>query len=70
MAGPHQISFRPAATNVPLQASMTVTDGKWVLLPLYFELTCLKSYLFIISAIFYSSAWVATQLVFSLSFIS
>ncbi|CAH9088445.1 unnamed protein product [Cuscuta epithymum] len=24
--GPHQISFRPAATNVPLQASMTVTD--------------------------------------------
>lgn len=40
MAGPHQISFRPAATNVPLQASMTVTDGKWVLLPLYFELTC------------------------------
>ncbi|CAH9085157.1 unnamed protein product [Cuscuta europaea] len=24
--GPHQISFRPAATNAPLQASMTVTD--------------------------------------------
>ncbi|CAI9110722.1 OLC1v1010791C1 [Oldenlandia corymbosa var. corymbosa] len=24
--GPHQISFRPAARNVPLQASMTVTD--------------------------------------------
>ncbi|XP_019154663.1 PREDICTED: probable Xaa-Pro aminopeptidase P [Ipomoea nil] len=24
--GPHQISFRPAATNVPLQVSMTVTD--------------------------------------------
>lgn len=24
--GPHQISFRPAARNIPLQASMTVTD--------------------------------------------
>ncbi|GAB4844101.1 actin patch protein [Ancistrocladus abbreviatus] len=24
--GPHQISFRPQARNVPLQASMTVTD--------------------------------------------
>ncbi|KAL6542239.1 actin patch protein [Orobanche minor] len=24
--GPHQISFRPAARNVPLQSSMTVTD--------------------------------------------
>nr|XP_015616990.1 aminopeptidase P1 isoform X2 [Oryza sativa Japonica Group] len=24
--GPHQISFRPSARNVPLQASMTVTD--------------------------------------------
>jgi len=26
-AGPHMISFRPQARNVPLQASMTVTDG-------------------------------------------
>lgn len=26
-AGPHLISFRPQARNVPLQASMTVTDG-------------------------------------------
>ncbi|KAF8409916.1 hypothetical protein HHK36_002435 [Tetracentron sinense] len=25
-SGPHQISFRPQARNVPLQASMTVTD--------------------------------------------
>ncbi|XP_059293249.1 aminopeptidase P1-like isoform X2 [Lycium ferocissimum] len=25
--GPHQISFRPSARNVPLQVSMTVTDG-------------------------------------------
>ncbi|MBA0881538.1 hypothetical protein Goshw_025792 [Gossypium schwendimanii] len=25
--GPHQISFRPQARNVPLQVSMTVTDG-------------------------------------------
>lgn len=25
--GPHLISFRPHARNVPLQASMTVTDG-------------------------------------------
>ena len=26
-AGPHLISFRPQARNVPLQESMTVTDG-------------------------------------------
>ncbi|KAM0855525.1 hypothetical protein ACQ4PT_049712 [Festuca glaucescens] len=26
--GPHLISFRPSARNVPLQASMTVTDGQ------------------------------------------
>ena len=26
-AGPHQVSFRPSARNVPLQATMTVTDG-------------------------------------------
>jgi len=26
--GPHLISFRPTARNVPLQASMTVTDGQ------------------------------------------
>ncbi|KAH0850480.1 hypothetical protein HID58_095481 [Brassica napus] len=25
-AGPHQVSFRPSARNVPLQATMTVTD--------------------------------------------
>ncbi|KAJ8567496.1 hypothetical protein K7X08_019704 [Anisodus acutangulus] len=25
--GPHQISFRPSARNVPLQVAMTVTDG-------------------------------------------
>lgn len=28
--GPHLISFRPTARNVPLQASMTVTDGQWI----------------------------------------
>jgi len=28
--GPHLISFRPTARNVPLQASMTVTDGQWL----------------------------------------
>lgn len=28
--GPHLISFRPSARNVPLQASMTVTDGQWI----------------------------------------
>lgn len=27
LTGPHLISFRPHARNVPLQASMTVTDG-------------------------------------------
>jgi hypothetical protein len=29
--GPHLISFRPSARNVPLQASMTVTDGQWII---------------------------------------
>ena len=28
-AGPHLISFRPQARNVPLQESMTVTDGQF-----------------------------------------
>lgn len=29
LTGPHLISFRPHARNVPLQASMTVTDGEY-----------------------------------------
>nr|KJB71055.1 hypothetical protein B456_011G102600 [Gossypium raimondii] len=44
--GPHLISFRPQARNVPLQASMTVTDGRLVIPP-YTDFFSLLRYHFV-----------------------